>query len=62
MSGSKEAEDKKIEQINEAVKKLDTSAFIHHKLTTDEAIKQLQTDVAKGLTSEEHERRLAKFG
>jgi hypothetical protein len=33
MSGTKESEDKKTELINEAIKKLDTSAFTHHKLT-----------------------------
>jgi len=38
MSGSKETELKQQKQINEAIKKLDTSSFIYHKLTTEEAL------------------------
>lgn len=51
MSGSKEAENKKTEQINEAIKKLDTSAFTIHKLTVEETLKKLNANKATGLTS-----------
>jgi hypothetical protein len=50
MSGSKEAELKKTEQINEAIKKLDTSAFTTHKLTVEDALNKLEANKTQGLT------------
>lgn len=50
MSGSKENEDKKTELINEAIKKLDTSDFIYHKLPVSECMSKLGADLDKGLT------------
>lgn len=62
MSGSKEAEDKKNELVNKMISKLDTSAFIYHKLSADESVKKLNSNIAKGLTRSEHERLLREHG
>lgn len=62
MSSTKEAEDKKTEQINEAIKKLDTSSFTIHKLSVEEAIKSLGANKEQGLTQAEAEQRLLKYG
>jgi magnesium-transporting ATPase (P-type) len=62
MSGSKEAELKKTEQINEAIKKLDTSAFTIHRKTVEESIKDLGADRVKGLTSAQAEKKVAEHG
>lgn len=62
MSGSKEAEIKKTEAINEAIKKLDVSVFTTHKLSVDEAIKKFETNKTNGLTEKQAAERLAKYG
>ncbi len=41
MSGSKEAESKKVELINQAISKMDTSSFVFHKKSVDETFKEL---------------------
>lgn len=61
MSGSKEAESKKLELINQAIQKLDTSGFVFHKKSVSETYKELESS-AKGLTSHEAKSRLEKFG
>ena len=61
MSGSKEAENKKVELINQAISKLDTSSFVFHKKTVQETFKELQTN-QKGLTQNEAKIRLEKYG
>ena len=41
---------------------MDTSKFTVHKMSVTDAIKHLQTDLKKGLTSAEAEKRLEKYG
>jgi len=41
---------------------LDTSKFTAHKMSVEEALKQYQTDLKKGLTSAEAEKRLKEHG
>ena len=58
MSGSKETEEKQQKQINEAIKKLDISSFIYHKLGVEEVIEKLNTNPKTGLTTGEAEKRI----
>lgn len=41
---------------------MDTSVFVLHKLSVDDAVKHLKTDIKKGLTTAEAEKRLAEYG
>ena len=41
---------------------MDTSSFTLHTMSVDEALKHLQADKTKGLTTKEAENRLAKYG
>lgn len=41
---------------------MDTSAFTVHRMKVDEALKHLTTDLAKGLTQAEAEKRLEQYG
>lgn len=62
MSGSKEAEIKKTQAVNEAIKKLNVSTFTVHKDSIDEAIKKFETNKTNGLTEKQAAERLAKYG
>jgi magnesium-transporting ATPase (P-type) len=62
MSGTKESEDKKAELVNEAIKKLDTSGFTHHKLTVEESLKKLGASLENGLTEQAVKEMQGKVG
>jgi magnesium-transporting ATPase (P-type) len=62
MSLSKEAEEKRNEEVNKAISKLDTSDFKYHKLSTQECIKQLRVDTEAGLSDAEVDTRRKEFG
>lgn len=57
-----EAEDKANEVRQEALKKLDTSKFKYHRLSTDECLKELNVNKTKGLDNSEIAKRLEKYG
>lgn len=62
MSISKELEQKHQEEINKAIKKLDTSTFTFHKLSPEDTVSKLKTNLKLGLTNEEVKKRLAEYG
>ncbi len=61
MSGSKEAENKKVELINQAISKLDTSSFVFHKKSVDDTLKELKSTY-KGIGKNEARTRYEKYG
>lgn len=62
MSNKLEAEEKLTAVQADLLKKLDTSKFTVHKLTVAQAVKELNTDLEKGLSSAEAAKRLEKYG
>lgn len=48
--------------MNKAIQKLDTSKFTYHKLTVEESVAQLKTDLKQGLTDAEARKRLQDHG
>lgn len=48
--------------MNKAIQKLDTSKFIHHKLSVQQVITNLRTDLKVGLTNAEVEKRMKEYG
>lgn len=46
----------------DAISKLDTSGFTVHKMSVDQAIAHLKTNIKTGLTSGEAEKRLEQYG
>ncbi len=63
MSSNKlEAEEKQEQLTQDLISKMDTSKFTVHKLTAEEALKQLKTDIKTGLSSAEAAKRLAEYG
>jgi Ca2+-transporting ATPase len=63
MSSNKlEAEEEQEKLTQELIKKMDTKSFTAHKITVDEAIRQYRTDLKKGLSSAEAEKRLKEHG
>lgn len=60
---NKLAAEEQLEKLQaEKLKKLDLSKFMVHKLSVDAALKHLQADQSKGLTSSEAANRLKKHG
>lgn len=57
-----EAEEKQEEIQKQLISKMDTSKFTIHKMNIADAAKSLNTDLKKGLTSAEAEKRLEKYG
>ena len=55
-----EEEQEKIQQ--ELLKKLDTSAFVVHKMAVDEAASHLKTNISTGLSLLEVETRISEYG
>ena len=62
MTSSKENEEKQQKSINEAIKKLDTSDFIFHKLAPEETVARLHTNLQNGLSTDEAEKRVKVHG
>ena len=62
MSNKLEAEEKQEAIQKDLLSKMDTSVFVLHKLSVDDAVKHLKTDIKKGLTTAEAEKRLAEYG
>ncbi len=62
MTESKESEAKQQEVRSQLIKKMDTSAFIHHKLSTEESLRKLGTNLSTGLTSKQVEDLSRRFG
>lgn len=63
MSSNKlEAEKKQEDLQKNLLKKIDTSKFIVHKMTVDDAARHLKTDLKKGLSTQEVEKRLVEHG
>jgi magnesium-transporting ATPase (P-type) len=63
MSYNKLEEEERHDKIQQdLISKMDTAKFNYHKMTVDQVLKELKTDVAKGLTKTEAEARLAKYG
>ena len=52
----------KLKATAEALKKLDLKEFQYHKKEVREVVTELQTDLVKGLTSQEAKNRLEKYG
>jgi magnesium-transporting ATPase (P-type) len=48
--------------VSKAISKLDTSKFIYHKLSAEQVIKSLKTDLKVGLTNTEVENRIKEHG
>ena len=61
-SNKLEAEEEQEKLQQELIKKMDMKAFTAHKMTVDEAIRQYKTDLKKGLSSAEAEKRLKEHG
>ena len=62
MSNKLEAEEQMEKAQVDLLKKLDTSRFNAHRLTIEELVKQSNTDLKKGLTKAEVEKRLKEYG
>ena len=63
MSSNKlEAEEEQEKLQRQLIAKLDTSKFDAHKLTVEETCAKYKTDLKKGLTSSEADKRLQEFG
>jgi magnesium-transporting ATPase (P-type) len=62
MSISKELEQKHQEEISKAIKKLDTSSFIFHKLSPEDTVAKLKTNLKQGLSDEEAQKRIKEYG
>jgi magnesium-transporting ATPase (P-type) len=63
MSSNKlEAEKKQEDLQKNLLKKIDTSKFIVHKMTVADAAGHLKTDLKKGLSTQEVEKRLVEHG
>ena len=62
MTESKEAEAKEQEIRAKIVKAMDTTAFIYHTMTPENALKDQKSSLEKGLSSQEAKARLEKYG
>ena len=62
MSNKVEEEQKRQEAVSKVIKKMDTSSFTVHTMTTEEALTHLKADKLKGLTQQEAEKRLEQHG
>lgn len=52
----------KLKATAQALKKLDLQEFQYHKKTVEDVVKELKTDLTTGLTQQEAEARLQKYG
>lgn len=59
---SKAEDDKKHKATAKALEKLDISAFQYHKMTVDQMLKELKTNLETGLSTKEAEERLKQYG
>lgn len=62
MSNKLEAEEEQEKLQQQLIAKMDTSKFTAHKMTVEEAIRNYKTDMKKGLTQAEADKRLAEHG
>ena len=62
MSSKIEEEKQRNEAVSKIIKEMDTSAFTVHTMAVEEALKHLKTDKAKGLTTDEVNKRLEEYG